>query len=100
MIRVSLDDNIAAAITNIASNKSDWELLMHYIALNIVRGRDQLEKDLPEKQKDRLAGYVTGLRFLFELQPRAEALIAGEKFDRDAQIVGEEGFIVEPLSDD
>jgi hypothetical protein len=95
MIAVSMDSRIAAAVTSLSSgpNAENWAILMHYIALNLVRARDELENH-PTPQ---LSGYAQGMRAIFELLPRAEAAMNGERFIRRREIVGEEGFIMEPL---
>ena len=97
MVKVDMDEKIAAAIQRLAEgNKEDWELMQHYIALKLIRTRDQQEIT----SSDKLGGYCQGLRFLFELYPRALAKIDGVKFERDKAIVGEEGFVVNPLVDE
>ncbi len=96
MVKVDMDDKIASAIKRIAENNTeDWQLMQHYVALKLIRTRDQLEITASHK----LGGYAEGLRFLFELLPRAQAHAAGLAFTRDKKIVGEEGFVVDPLAD-
>ena len=95
MVKVEMDANIARAINNLASS-SDWDLLQHYIALKLIRTRDQMEIT----RSDKLGGYCQGLRFLFELAPRALCVINGEDWKRDKIIVGEEGFVTQQLDQD
>ncbi len=97
MVKVKMDEAIANAIFALANgNPKEWALMQHYIALKLIRTRDQLEVTNSLK----LAGYAQGLRFLFELFPRAECKIEGVGFKRDKTIVGEEGFITRPMRDE
>jgi len=97
MVKVEMDENIAQAINNISTAMpEDWALMQHYIALKLIKTRDEMEL----VNSDRLSGYCQGLRFLFELWPRAICKINNETWSRDKWIRGEVGFVVKPLSDD
>ena len=97
MVKVEMDDRIAKAINSIVTTMpEEWALVQHYIALKLIRTRDQLENTNSLK----LAGYAQGLRFMFELYPRALAKINGEDWKRDKTIVGEEGFVTRQLTDE
>ena len=93
-VRVKMDEAIAAAIQRIVdSNQDDWAMLVHFIALKLIKTRDVLEVT----DSKRMGGYAQGLRFLFELYPRAMAELDGKTFKRDKTILGEEAFIEDPL---
>ena len=97
MVKVEMDEKIAQAINTIVTSlPAEWDLVQHYVALKLIKTRDQLE--IVDSKK--LGGYAQGLRFLFELYPRADAIINGTTFKRKRDIVGEEGFIVAPLVDE
>lgn len=96
MMVLPMPVEVADAIMRLSggANKSDWDLLQHYIALKIVKARDQLEITPAAK----LGGYCEGLRVVFELVPRAEAKLSGHQFKRDRSIVNEHGFVSEPFT--
>lgn len=104
MVKVDMDVTIAAAINRLATGKNsqDWEVMQHYLALKIIRARDQSEI-VPSQ---RLSGYTQGLRFLFELYPRALAKIEGIPFKRSTSsgkglpVNAEAAYVVDPIIDD
>jgi len=94
MVKLEMDEPIARAIYTLATaHPAEWALMQHYISLKLIRTRDQQELT----SSDKLGGYAQGLRFIFELYPRALSKIDGTTWKRDKTIVGEEGFIVAPL---
>lgn len=84
-LKVQMTDEEAAAVQAVTSTV-EWPLVVHYIARKLVAVRDQLEITTHES----LGAYAQGLRFLFELQARAEAHLGGSIFKRErASIAGE-----------
>lgn len=102
--KVDMDETVAAAVLRLSTgkNEGDWQILQHYIALQVIRARDYQE----DHASERLGGFTKGLRFLFELAPRALAKTSGENFERQTGLGkglppdGEAAYVVDPLEDD
>lgn len=77
-IGVKMPDEVAAAIVHLVeNNREEWSVLEHFIAVRIIKGRD-----LIEVTESKLGKYIQGLRYIFELYPRACSVLDKVPFQR------------------